>query len=62
MRALSMGTTALAEAENAARIIRIFGKQGTREAKEVVNRLESNEVFSGTGALYRFLTEWERDH
>ncbi|KAF8055685.1 hypothetical protein FPV67DRAFT_1679818 [Lyophyllum atratum] len=58
--ALDMGTTALAEAENAARIIRVFGKGGAHEAAEVVERLNSDEDTDGSVALYRFLTEFEK--
>ena len=61
MAALNMGTTALAEAENATRIIKIFGDDGPRMSQDVVDMIERDEVM-GSGVLLNFLEQWEKDH
>ncbi|KAF8067523.1 hypothetical protein FPV67DRAFT_1669403 [Lyophyllum atratum] len=59
--ALGMKVTALAEAENATRIIRIFGSQGTQASQDVIKLLERDEIV-GSYVLYDFLKQWEIDN
>lgn len=59
--ALDIQQTALSEAETAARIIRVYGSGGVQESAEVIEMLNKDEVI-GSGVLYRFLTEWEKNH
>ncbi|KAF8054920.1 hypothetical protein FPV67DRAFT_1681304 [Lyophyllum atratum] len=59
--ALGMKVTALAEAENATRIIRIFGSQGTQASQDVIKLLERDENV-GSYVLFDFLRQWEIDH
>jgi hypothetical protein len=60
MAALSIGTTALTEAQKATRIIDTFTK-GSRYSQEVVDVLERDE-FQGSGPLLQFLEQWKKDH
>lgn len=57
-----MGTTALAEAEHLARIIKTYGAGGSSVSKEVVTELERTDDVAGASALSEFLRNWERNH
>ncbi|KAJ7895217.1 hypothetical protein B0H14DRAFT_3634951 [Mycena olivaceomarginata] len=61
--ALGIGSTSLAEAENAARILKRYGEGGTDPAQAVINRVRMTEAKpKGAKVLYPFLLEWERAH
>lgn len=58
-----MGTTALAEAEAAARIIKVYGEDGSRASEEVINELKRvNDHPAGSSVLADYLRKWERAH
>ncbi|KAJ6620585.1 hypothetical protein B0H10DRAFT_1791635, partial [Mycena sp. CBHHK59/15] len=61
--ALKIRSTSLAKAENAARILKIYGANGTNPAQAVINRvaLEENPA-GGAQKLYPFLVQWEKAH
>ncbi|KAJ7431159.1 hypothetical protein FB451DRAFT_443183 [Mycena latifolia] len=62
-KALGLGSTAIAEAENAARILNIYGDNGTSPAQAVIDRVNLVEdPPKGARALYPFLLEWDKDH
>jgi hypothetical protein len=60
-KALGISTTSLAEAENAARLLGIFGPGGSHTATEVVEVVEKDDETSprGAQALLPFLVGWE---
>ena len=60
LAALGLGTTALAEAVNATKIINTFSK-GTWRSQKVVDTLEKDEV-QGSGPLLKFLLDWHKEH
>ncbi|KAJ7835000.1 hypothetical protein B0H14DRAFT_2590589 [Mycena olivaceomarginata] len=56
-------STSLAEAENAARILKRYGEGGTDPAQAEINRVWTTEAKpKGAKVLYPFLVEWERAH
>ena len=58
-----MGSTALAEAENATRILKHYGENGTDPAQAVIDRVHLKEDKpQGARVLYPFLVKWEKDH
>ncbi|GLB45439.1 hypothetical protein LshimejAT787_3500090 [Lyophyllum shimeji] len=63
-KALNIGTTSLAEAENGIRLANLFGAGGSREAPEVVEVLAESDSESPGGArgLLKYLVGWEKDH
>lgn len=61
--ALRMGTTALVEAENLTRIIKLYGTGGSACSKDVVQELDHvDETAPGAGAFSEFLRNWEKHH
>ncbi|KAJ6544715.1 hypothetical protein B0H10DRAFT_1970099 [Mycena sp. CBHHK59/15] len=61
--ALKIRSTSLAEAENAARILKIYGENGTHPAQAVINCVALEEKpAGGAQKLYPFLVQWENAH
>ncbi|KAJ7748045.1 hypothetical protein B0H16DRAFT_1461736 [Mycena metata] len=61
---LGMKSTALTQAENSSRVLAIY-YDGTHKSEEVVKRVEETtegEADTGSGVLYKFLVQWEKDH
>ncbi|KAJ7223011.1 hypothetical protein GGX14DRAFT_656872 [Mycena pura] len=62
-QALDVGSTTLAEAENATRILKRYGENGTEPAQAVIDRVHLTEDKpQGARVLYPFLVKWEKDH
>ena len=62
-KALGLGSTALAEAENAAKILNRYGEDGTNPAQEVLDRVAwIDDPPKGARVLYPFLVQWDKDH
>lgn len=61
--ALEISSSTLCEAENAMRIINMYGEGGLSPMQEVIDRLELiTDSPVGSGVLIKFLAEWERNH
>ncbi|KAJ7748113.1 hypothetical protein B0H16DRAFT_1461788 [Mycena metata] len=61
---LGMKSTALTQAENSSRVLAIY-YDGTHKSEEGVKRVEETtegEADTGSGVLYKFLVQWEKDH
>jgi hypothetical protein len=61
---LEMGTTALSQATNMARILGIY-YDGSHKFEEVVKRVQETEITSessGSDSLAKFLIQFEKDH
>ncbi|KAJ7719830.1 hypothetical protein B0H16DRAFT_1474715 [Mycena metata] len=61
---LGMKSTALTQAENSSRVLAIY-YDGTHKSEEVVKRVEETtegKADTGSGVLYKFLVQWEKDH
>ncbi|KAJ6482391.1 hypothetical protein DFH09DRAFT_1330334 [Mycena vulgaris] len=62
-KALGLGSTTLAEAENAARILNRYGQDGTNPAQAVLDRVARiDDPPKGARVLYPFLVQWDKDH
>ena len=58
-----MGSTTFAEAENAVRILKRYGENGTHPAQTVIDRIQLMEDKPrGAKALYPFLVQWDNEH
>lgn len=61
--ALEIGETWLSQAEDADRIIQIFGENGTHPSPEVISTLSKSDGSpQGSVVLLRFLREWNKVH
>ncbi|KAJ6628420.1 hypothetical protein B0H10DRAFT_1778157, partial [Mycena sp. CBHHK59/15] len=62
-QALGVGSTSLAEAENAVRILKHYGEGGSSPAQAVIDRIALKEDKpQGAKILYPFLVNWEKSH
>ncbi|KAJ7729463.1 hypothetical protein B0H16DRAFT_1697194 [Mycena metata] len=62
-KALGLSSSAFTQAENAVRILNIYGEGGSKPAQEVIAETEIRlEKPEGAKVLYPFLVEWEKDN
>ncbi|KAJ7017765.1 hypothetical protein C8F04DRAFT_1331866 [Mycena alexandri] len=62
-KALRLGSSAVSEAKNATRILKLYGPGGTSPAREVIDRVNLIEdPPQGAAALYPFLRDWAKEH
>ncbi|KAJ7037021.1 hypothetical protein C8F04DRAFT_1180747 [Mycena alexandri] len=62
-KALRLSSSAFTQAENAVRILNIYGEGGSKPAQEVIAETEIRlEKPEGAKVLYPFLVEWEKDN
>ncbi|KAJ7030849.1 hypothetical protein C8F04DRAFT_1365411 [Mycena alexandri] len=62
-KALRLGSSAVSEARNATRILKLYGPGGTSPAREVIDRANLIEdPPQGAATLYPFLRDWAKEH